>query len=177
MIVQPQPQAHLQQPPPRELTADEQWIAERLRENEGQRQRIESVQALMSKEARSPALEPVRARLKEATALLGDQRERYHARLWGIELLRWSDRLAPLTTAPEITGFDDAMRRRHQVAELTREGEALRSRWQDRKETARHARGPAVPGAAGLAAGALRGHPPADPHPEGHARAARNHPR
>lgn len=129
---QPQPQL---QPPPRELSRDEQWIAERLRENESQRRRIESVQALMSKEARSPALEPVRARLKEATALLHDQRERYRARLWGIELLRWSDRLTPLTTAPELSSFDEAIRRLAQVAELTTDGEALRSRWQGQKET------------------------------------------
>lgn len=122
----PAPQPHADP----ELDADAARIHERLRAIDGQRERIDGVQALLEREVGGAALAPVREKLAYAEEVLLKQRARHQARLWAIHLVRWQHALARFVEHATDATLADAERRLEELAAVVKRGNALLQTWE-----------------------------------------------
>ena len=122
------PAAHPHDDP--ELDADAARIHQRLREIDGQRERIDGVQALLEREVGGAALGPVREKLAYAEEVLLKQRARHQARLWAIHLVRWQHALARFVEHAADATLADAERRLQELAAVVKRGSALLQTWE-----------------------------------------------
>ena len=111
------------------LRTDEARIAERLREIEAQRARIDDVWTMVDGEGRGGALVSVREKLEYAREVLDDQHARHRARLWVIALALWQERLARLT-AGNGAAAGIARHRLEALAAIAGDGEGHLRTWE-----------------------------------------------
>jgi hypothetical protein len=119
-----------------ELDADAARIHERLRAIDGQRERIDGVQALLEREVGGAALAPVREKLAYAEEVLLKQRARHEARLWAIDLVRWQHALARFVEHATDATLADAERRLQELAGVVKSGNALLQTWERQPDIA-----------------------------------------
>ena len=111
-------------------------IHERLRAIDGQRERIDGVQALLEREVGGAALAPVREKLAYAEDVLLKQRARHEARLWAIDLVRWQHALARFVEHAADATLADAERRLQELASVVKSGNALLQTWERQPDIA-----------------------------------------
>jgi len=71
-----------------------------------------------------------RERASAATALLAGQRDRYHAKLWEIVLVRWQNRLDPLASDWESLDHRECARRLSELSDVQAEGRRYLDQWE-----------------------------------------------
>ena len=94
---------------------------------------LRSIDAQMGVASGSDAAGPwerVRERVSAASALLARQRDRYHAKLWEIVLVRWQNHLDPLASDWEGLDHEECARRLQRLGELQAEGRAYLDQWE-----------------------------------------------
>ncbi|MFM7321262.1 MAG: hypothetical protein ACKO5K_07035 [Armatimonadota bacterium] len=72
----------------------------------------------------------VRERVAAASALLARQRDRYHAKLWEIVLVRWQNRLDPLASDWDSLDHAECGRRLERLNEIQDEGRRYLEQWE-----------------------------------------------
>ncbi len=73
--------------------------------------------------------EQVRERIDAAIEMLQRQRERYHAKLWEIALVRWQNRLDPLTADWQALDHEECGRRLQSLDSVQADGRVYLGQW------------------------------------------------
>jgi len=116
------------------LCRDEDIIKERLSDIAIRERRLD--ETLRTVDAEQGSLDPerllkVRHALDSARAILGRQRERYHAKLWEIALVRWQNTLEPIAADWDRITHDECGHRLRQLDIARNKGRAYLTEWQD----------------------------------------------
>ncbi|GAB4451387.1 MAG: hypothetical protein OHK0029_00450 [Armatimonadaceae bacterium] len=120
--------------PQRSLRQDEETIQQRLSDIATREKRLMEVRERV-KERREQEMDPERwdkviSALDSAAAMLARQRERYHAKLWEIALVRWQNTLEPLAADWESLTHE-TVNHRLRLLEVARErGEMYLREWE-----------------------------------------------
>ena len=110
----------------------EDTIQERLSEIAGREKRLVEVRHKIEGESASIGAEKVaktRAALESATQILLRQRDRYHAKLWEIALVRWQNALEPLAGDWDKLTHDEVNHRLRQLEAARERGESYLREW------------------------------------------------
>ena len=118
----------------RSLRQDEETIQQRLADIAAREKRLaearQRVTVQSTQDTESERWEKVSAALDSASAILTRQRERYHAKLWEIALVRWQNTLEPLA-ADWDTLTHESVNHRLRLLEAARDrGRSYLSEWQ-----------------------------------------------
>ncbi len=110
----------------------EDTIQERLSDIAGREKRLIEVRHKI--EAESAHIGPdrmgkTRSALDSASAIMARQRERYHAKLWEIALVRWQNGLEPLASDWDKLTHDECNHRLRQLEAARDRGEAFLKEW------------------------------------------------
>jgi hypothetical protein len=115
------------------LRHDEETIQQRLSDIAARekklseaRQKVEMERGNMSEERWRKVCEA----LDSATGILSRQRERYHAKLWEIALVRWQNTLEPLAADWERLTHEECNHRLRQLEAARDRGEAYQREWE-----------------------------------------------
>jgi len=119
------------------LTRIEERIRERLDDLGMREARLAESLDLVRRQEISPEVdapaatwEKVRERIDAARQLLRRQRERYHSKLWEIALVRWQNRLDPLSADWESLDHDECAQRLVQLDKVQEEGRFFLGQWE-----------------------------------------------
>lgn len=115
----------------------EELIQQRLAELTDREKRLNETRSMVAEQEALPVSESgerpwerVRARIDAAAATLGRQRERYHAKLWEIALVRWQNRLDPLAADWDTLTHDECAGRLQRLDEVQAEGKKYLEQWE-----------------------------------------------
>lgn len=97
--------------PTASLRQDEQVIQQRLSDIAAREKRLGEARQRVDLEGGTDRWQTVRQTLDSAGAILARQRERYHAKLWEIALVRWQNTLEPLTADWDTLTHEECNRR------------------------------------------------------------------
>lgn len=121
----------------RSLRQDEETIQQRLADIAGREKRIGEMRQKVSKEAQieptaefSDRWQKVSYALDSAHTILSRQRERYHAKLWEIALVRWQNTLEPLAADWETLTHETCNHRLRLLEAARDRGQAFLSEWE-----------------------------------------------
>ncbi len=110
----------------------EDTIQERLSDIASREKRLFEVRHKTEAEAVSMGMarmEKLRSALESAITILARQRERYHAKLWEIALVRWQNNLEPLASDWDKLNHDECNHRLRQLEAARDRGEAFLKDW------------------------------------------------
>jgi len=120
------------------LVGIEQRIRERLDDLGRREERLGESRLQVERQQSTPAPNPessverwnkVKGRIDTALEMVRRQRERYHAKLWEIALVRWQNRLDPLTSDWQALDHDECGRRLTALDQVQEEGRAYLVQW------------------------------------------------
>lgn len=121
------------------LVRIEERIRERLEDLGRREERLGDSRRLVERQQTATAApdepgiqnwERVRARIDDALGLVRRQRERYHAKLWEIALVRWQNRLDPLAADWESLDHDECAKRLERLDTVQEEGRHYLGQWE-----------------------------------------------
>lgn len=118
--------------PMRSLKQDEETIQQRLSDIQTREKRLLEVRRRVQEQAttESSSWKKVLSAIDSATVMLARQRERYHAKLWEIALVRWQNTIEPLASDWE-TLTHETVNHRLRLLEVARErGELYLREWE-----------------------------------------------
>jgi hypothetical protein len=119
--------------PLRSLRQDEETAQQRLAEIAAREKRLHEVRhhiATQEKNGSPDQWERVHAALDSAAAMLTRQRERYHAKLWEIALVRWQNTLEPLAADWETLTHETVNHRLRLLEAAQDRGEHFLREWE-----------------------------------------------
>ena len=121
----------------RSLRQDEETIQQRLADIAGREKRIGEMRKKVSEESSAePKVnfegrwQKVSAALDSAHAILSRQRERYHAKLWDIALVRWQNTLEPLAADWEALTHETCNHRLRLLEAARERGQTFLAEWE-----------------------------------------------
>ena len=97
------------------------------------RQQVTEQERRLAQEAGSGSLSPwekVRTHIDSGAAALARQRDRYHAKLWEITLIRWQNRLDPVAADWETLTHEECASRLKRLDEVQQEGKQYLKEWE-----------------------------------------------
>lgn len=113
------------------LRQDEETIQQRLTDIAAREKRLAEVRQKVEQEGRDgERWNKVFAALDSAAASLARQRERYHAKLWEIALVRWQNTLEPLAADWEGLTHDECNHRLRLLQSAKERGETFLKDWE-----------------------------------------------
>lgn len=118
--------------PLRSLKQDEETIQQRLSDIQTREKRLLEVRRRVQEQGISAnaSWSKVLSAIDSATVMLARQRERYHAKLWEIALVRWQNTIEPLASDWEILTHE-TVNHRLRLLEVARErGELYLREWE-----------------------------------------------
>jgi hypothetical protein len=119
--------------PVRSLRQDEETIQQRLADIAAREKRLaearQRVVQEVGQEAHGERWEKVNAALDSAAIILARQRERYHAKLWEIALVRWQNTLEPLAADWEALTHETVNHRLRLLEAARERGEDFLKEW------------------------------------------------
>ena len=126
--------ASLTRKPLRSLRQDEETIQQRLADIANREKRLFEMRQKIAQEAEqgteSERWVQVRAALDSAAQILSRQRERYHAKLWEIALVRWQNTLEPLAADWETLTHESCNHRLRLLEAARDRGQQYLSDWE-----------------------------------------------
>lgn len=122
----------------RSLRQDEETIQQRLSDISAREKRLAEARQKVEAQARAEGEEfntqerwrKVRAALDSAATILARQRERYHAKLWEIALVRWQNTLEPLAADWEALTHETVNHRLRLLEQARDRGQTYLNEWE-----------------------------------------------
>ncbi|MCX6369141.1 MAG: hypothetical protein NTX57_20880 [Armatimonadetes bacterium] len=112
------------------LRNDEETIRQRLTDISQREKRLEESRLQATSALPEERLQKVRHTIDSAAGILSKQRDRYHAKLWEIALVRWQNALEPLAADWDALTHEACNQRLRQLERLRVQGQQYLDDWE-----------------------------------------------